>query len=122
MYENVIEAEELVNLFRKVINGKTIVFVSEKEYAFSDYKALFRCVIEGITITFFVDAGDLDYVEEAKDNFGRFADFAYWEDLSDYNMDPIGYLNLEECRKLREIFIEASNKFLNRKRENKLQN
>lgn len=98
---NTIPAEEITELFRKVIRGEVEVVCvgcSWDEVWCGDASVR----IDGYEITIFNDCGELDYVDSVMAPDGRTGDFDGW--IGD---DPVGLLSPEEAGKMEDILESA---------------
>ena len=103
-----IEAKEVVKILESAISGAEKVIVRDPNYAFSKDLSQFKCEIGSYLFSFFVDAGELDYVDEVKCRDGRFSDFDYWTEFSEYKKDPLEFLRDDQIQKLKQIFSNVS--------------
>lgn len=104
-----IEAKEVVKVLESAINGKEKVIVNDPNYGFSSELSQFKCEIGSYSLSFFVDAGELDYVDEVQCVDGRYSDFDYWTEFSESKKDPLEFLSDDQIEKLVKIFSNVEN-------------
>jgi hypothetical protein len=64
-------------------------------------------MIDGWRITFFINDGVLDIIEDASAPDGRHSTFDHWVSNDDLSANPIELLTFEDCDTLNEIVTEA---------------
>ncbi|NDV77106.1 DUF7693 family protein [Burkholderia cenocepacia] len=103
-----IAADEVTQVLRKALNGDVSVQLvgnmhwhavgsGNVEFAFGDWK-----------VTFFNDAGELDYVDHAIAPDGRRASFDDWAGPTGHGRDPIDLLSTWEQCELSDLLERLS--------------
>jgi len=106
-----LDAKEVVVLLKEIISGRKEIVLKSHLDCWNDFLTLFEFYVDGYFISIFVDAGEIDYIEEAVSPDNRRGDYDFWTEQTTYKKDPIEYLSENEVDQLRFRFEEASRKF-----------
>jgi len=99
--------EEVVRLMRDVITGEKIAKkVVDDRYSWNNEGPIFKCTIENYKISFFIDAGELDYIEEISTTSRRYNELYPWTNDPKGLDDPLEELSEDEIEKLSIIFAK----------------
>ena len=93
--------DEVAHLLLRIVNGETSFETDVLDY---DCCVHYHFTVEGYQIVFFIDAGELDYCDQAIAPDGREGTFDSW-----YNfLNPLSYLDRPQRDALKSIFQEES--------------
>ena len=108
-----IEVHEIIDVLRNVISGKAEFMFSAGYYWAGRMTTTVQIDTQGYEILFFVDAGELDYVEWAKAPDGREGDYDYWDSREKFDCQgPLDLMPEEEHDQLLERFVELDEELM----------
>jgi hypothetical protein len=95
-----IPAEEIVALFRRVIDGQAKMQAVGESWI-EGYGGNVTFLIDGYTVVLFNDCSELDYVDRAVAPDGRQTTFSEWGDSS--SGEPISLMYMDEVLDLKNL-------------------
>lgn len=101
-----VSANEVAAVLREAIAGKIAVECANPNIRWNDaMHATCDFRFESWTLTFFNDAGELDYTEKAVSPYGREGDFESWAD--EIGNCPLSLLRPEEVDQVKKLLETA---------------